>query len=150
MPHKNGLGPDIMSPVSTTTTSLEPAAREIHRLNLDLQMPPKTIGGAATSNSPGIDLTPKQHDRLLQLVGEEFKARATKLVGSSTYQNLPEDPTQTKYVEAKELVIRKVWQASRAIGQAKLLAEDRELRDAFVEDRKNTGRALRGQQPVFQ
>jgi hypothetical protein len=142
-----GLGPDWVSPIYTSVAATEPAAVEIARLNLDLRAPPKAIGGG--SGMPGIDLTAVQYHRLMQLVGEGFKPDVTELVASKDYQELPEDPSNTVYVEAKEKSIRMLYEAHKRAAVAKLLEEDQSLMQKFELNRQNAGNAMSGLE-IFQ
>lgn len=142
VPVSEGWGPDWLSPVSVKEASTEPAAAEIARLNLDLRRPPRTIGGG--NGTPGIDLTPKQYHRLMQLLGGGFKPDVTALVQSGDYQALPEDPSNTVYLEAKEKSIRFLYDAHKRGAVARLLEEDAGLRARFEQNLQNAANALAG------
>jgi hypothetical protein len=150
--YKGGLGPDIASPIYTSEKSTEPAAAEIARLNLDLRNPPRTIAGG--SGAPGIDLSPQQYHRYMKLIGggdkgtNGFKADVTKLVQSEAYKRLPEDPDNTKYVEAKEMNIKLLFEAHKKRALAQLIQGDPQLKQAFTQNIMNKGNALSGK-PVL-
>lgn len=147
--YSGGLGPDIASPIRTSEAATDPAASEIARLNLDLRVPPKTIGGGA--GYPGVDLKPWQYNRLLKLAGNEakingkgFRDAITELVQSDRYQALPEDPSNTVYPEAKERTIRLLHEAYKKQAVGQLLNEDEDLRAKFMQNKQNAGNALKG------
>lgn len=140
---KGGWGPDLVSPFASTVESTQPAAKEIARLNLDLRNPPRRIG--SPKGGPGVDLDLKQYHRLMQLVGENFKPAVTALVDSPQYQALPEDPTQSRYPEAKEIVISRMYAKAKQAATARLLNEDPELAGKVMEDKQTAFGVLSGQ-----
>lgn len=145
--YKAGLGPDILSPIATSDAATDPSAAEIARLNIDLQLPAKTIGGG--NGSPGIDLTPQQYHRLVKLMGAEvgdggFKGAMRGLLADPAYQSLPEDPSNNTYMEAKEATIRKVFERYKRVAALKLLDEDPELMAKWQQDKRNAANALQG------
>lgn len=147
--YKGGLGPDIASPIATSSVSTEPAANEIARLNIDLKHPPRTVGGG--NGSPGVELTPQQYYRFTKLIGNAakvggkgFKDYLNELVQSDHYKNLPEDPSNTVYQEAKEKTIRVVYERYKRFALQKLLEEDADLKGKFYQNLQNTGNALMG------
>lgn len=150
--YKGGLGPDIASPVYTSEVSTDPAATEIARLNIDLRHPPRVI--QAISGGPGIDLDHKQYYKYMKLIGQGdkgdngFKQEMLKLVQSSRYQNLPEDPDNNLYVEAKEKTIRLLFDAHKKRATMQLIQGDPQLQAAFKQNLRNAGNALTGK-PVL-
>lgn len=137
-----GLGPDIVSPIRTSQADTDPIASEIARLNIDLKKPPKTISTAP--GAPGIDLTPDQYDKLTQTAGEAFKKDLQKTFAMERYKNLPEDPSNTDYREAKETVIRRAHTQAVMMATRKLIAEDPELNAQWVGQKRNASNALQG------
>ncbi len=152
--YKGGLGPDIASPVYTSEKSTEPAAAEIARLNIDLRHPPRTI--AAVGGGKGIDLTPKQYTKYMKLIGNDakvngkgFKDYMTHLVQTDHYKKLPDDPDNNTYQEPKEMMIKRVYESYKKVAQARLISEDPELKQMYIQNQKNVGNALSGK-PVLQ
>lgn len=146
---RGGLGPDMVSPFMTSEASTDPAATEIARLNLDLRIPPKTIGGS--NGAPGVDLDHKQYYRLLKLSGNEakingkgFRDAVSELIQSERYKALPEDPSNTLYPEAKERTIKLLHEAYKKQATGLLLQEDADLRSKFVQNKQNSANALKG------
>jgi hypothetical protein len=151
--YRGGLGPDIASPVYTSEKTTEPAAAEIARLNLDLRHPSRTI--AASGGSKGIDLSPQQYYRYMKLIGNDtkiggkgFKDYMTHLVQSDFYKNLPEDPTNNTYVEAKEKVIRMAFENYKKAATMQLVESDPELKQMWIQNKQNAVNALTGR-PVL-
>lgn len=142
VPLKGGWGPDLVSPFSTTQEATLPAAKEIARLNLDLRNPPRRLG--SPNGGPGVDLSLKQYHRLMQLVGQNFKPAVTELVASPEYNSLPEDPTQSRYPNGKEIVISRMYAQAKQAATAQLLSEDAELMQAVMSDRQNAMNAIFG------
>lgn len=139
---KGGLGPDIMSPVFTSSTSPSEAAREVARLNIDLQMPSRTLSPAP--GAPSIDLDKWQYDKLAKRSGEVFKEQMEKLVTSDSYKALPEDPSGGLYMEAKEKVIRNIHAKAKQQALMDLLSEDPELHGKWMGVRRNAAGVLGG------
>ena len=144
---KGGLGPDIASPIMTSQESTDPAAQEIARLNVDLKRPSRTIGGA--KGAPGVDLTPKQYHRLMQIMGAEvngggFKEGMLRLLRSPSYLNLPEDPSNTIYPEGKEKRIQALYDRCKQAAIAQLLKEDKSLKDKVIQNRRNAANSILG------
>jgi len=138
-----GVGPDMLSPIATSTQSLDPVANEIARLHIDLKKPSSKITIEGTKES--IDLTPDQYYKLQKYSGEQFKALSTKVVSSSQYQNLREEESNTGYVSSKQLIIKKLAAQAQQIGHAKLLQEYPEITHRTQMIRVNKGLALRGE-----
>lgn len=137
-----GLGPDILSPIRTSVSDTDPIASEIARLNVDLKKPPKTI--ATAPGAPGIDLSPEQYHKLSVTAGELFKKELQKTFAMDRYKNLPEDPEQDTYREAKETVIRRIHTQAQMTATRKLIAEDPDLQARWQGEKKNAAATLSG------
>lgn len=146
--YSGGLGPDIASPVYSSTETDNPAAAEISRLNLDLQKPMKFIGGRGV---PRIDLNQEQYDRLVQLAGNEakifdglgFKDYLTQWVQSPEYQELSEGGQD--FEGSKQTEIRFVYQLAKQAASAQLMEEYPELKRQYEKNMLNRGAALTGE-----
>lgn len=146
--YSGGLGPDIASPVYSSTETDNPAAAEISRLNLDLQKPMKFIGGRGV---PRIDLNQQQYDRLVQLAGNEakifdglgFKDYLTQWVQSPEYQELSEGGQD--FEGSKQTEIRFVYQLAKQAASAQLMEEYPELKRQYEKNMLNKGAALTGE-----
>lgn len=136
------LGPDILSPIRTSVSDTDPLASEIARLNIDLKKPPKTL--ATAPGAPGIDLTPEQYHTLSVNAGQMFKKELGKTFAMERYKNLPEDPEQSTYREAKETVIRRIHTQTLMVATRQLIANDPELHAKWVGEKKNAAAALSG------
>lgn len=143
---KGGLGPDMMSPVMTSTESSDPAAKEIARLNVDLQMPSRTL--ASAPGAPSIDLDKWQYDKLSAKAGELFKQRMDALVSNERYQSLPDDTSGGLYMEAKEKVIRDQHSLAKREATLWLLREDEALQAKWRTHRTNAAGVLHGLIPA--
>lgn len=137
-----GLGPDILSPIRTSVSDTDPLASEIARLNIDLKKPPKTL--ATAPGAPGIDLTPQQYHTLSVNAGEMFKKELGKTFAMERYKNLPEDPEQDTYREAKETVVRRIHTQTLMAATRQLITNDPELHAKWVGEKKNAAAALSG------
>lgn len=137
-----GLGPDWLSPIRTSQSDTDPLATEIARLNVDLKRPSRTL--IAAPGAPGVDLTPKQYDELCRTTGELFKTALGKETSTDRYKDLPENPGNKDYREAKETVIRRIFSQSQRAAQQRLLSSDKELRDKYLGTKRNAHNALAG------
>ncbi|MFT3849680.1 MAG: hypothetical protein QM739_13725 [Propionivibrio sp.] len=135
-----GLGYDAISPIRTTVANTDPLASEIARLNIDLDKPPKTLFVAPGAR--GIDLQPKQYDRLMVLTGERFKEHLTELLKSPDYLEATEG--NPDFLDGKEKLIRDAWSKAKIYGQNALEDEDKALDEALMEGRKKAMGALTG------
>lgn len=144
----DGWGPDFASPVKVQdTTQIPPVAREIARVNADLEHPPRSL---RVTQGVSIDLTPQQYHRYMKLAGGIFKTEATKLIDTEQYKALPEvpDDTDPDYITGKQAYLKALWSNSLAAGRAQLLEEDKELRSKFELSLTNQGRVFQGLQPL--
>lgn len=81
---QGGLGPDLISPIYTSTMKLDPVASELVRLELPLSMPSHQV--------QGVPLDPWEYDAYVVLAGSKpiindmtLKARLTELIDSDLY-----------------------------------------------------------------
>jgi hypothetical protein len=143
-----GLGPDIASPIYTSVESDNPAANEIARLNVDLQLPSRTISGGG--NKPPLDLNHEQYDRFVALAGNEakifhgkgFKDYLTEYVETPEYKALADD--QGDYDGSKRLVIEAAYASAKKAALYLMLDEFPELKAAYRQNLENSGKALKG------
>jgi len=134
------LGPDFLSPISVSSVTTDPVAKEIVRLKVSLSMPSRVIYGTRpprTRMEPqtareGVELTPKEYDRLVVLAGNELKVdgkgmwdRLGELIRSGEYQRQSDGPDG-----GKATMIRAVVLAYREAAVAQLIEETPELRRA--------------------
>lgn len=158
LPHRNvfgdpvvyggGLGPDIASPIYTSKESDDPAANEIARLNIDLQLPPRTISSG--KGTPSIDLSHEQYDRYVALAGNEakifrglgFKDFLNEHVQTPKYQELTDDPTD--YTGGKRLEIETLYASAKKAALYMMLDEFPDLKARYMQNIKNRGNALKG------
>lgn len=134
------VGPDWLSPFTSSTRKDSPAAQEIARLNLDWKAPPRKIDG--------IDLTPEQYERWLKLAGngtklggKTFKERVDELVQTERYKSLPE--REVKRADQppgrKEMLLAQLHNDYRAAAKRELIAMDPDLKSKF--DKRNADKA---------
>lgn len=83
---QGGLGPDLITPIYTSTMKLDPVAGELVRLELPLSMPSKQLNG--------VPLSPEEYDAYVVLQGSKpiigdvtLKARLTDLMNSDLYKS---------------------------------------------------------------
>jgi hypothetical protein len=141
--YEGGLGPDIASPVAQMTENPHPGAKEIARLNVDLQHPLRQIGGG--DGAPGVELNGDQYYRLMKILGKEaagVRASRRRWRSSSTsehYKGLPEDPHQRDYKQIKQKEIELLYEGMKQAAVLQLISEDKDLRDALHAEREEQG-----------
>lgn len=118
-----GLGPDIMSPIYTSTNKGSAIDDEIVRLGLSLSMPTRTLDE--------VELSPEEYGRYVQLAGNEAKDPGTGLGLKEALEQVIQSPDYQMASDGpdgmKSLIIRKYVQAYRALAKAQLQAEYPEL-----------------------
>lgn len=87
---EGGLGPDLISPIYTSTMKLDEVATELVRLEFPLSMPQKSIGGVPLTGSDG----PLEYDAYVQLAGgkpiigdKTLKQQLTETIHSDLYRH---------------------------------------------------------------
>ena len=82
----DALGPNILSPISTSTVSRDPVLNEVARLQLGLSKPSRTIGGQR--------LAAPVYDQFVASAGRPAKAILEGIMATPQYQALPDGPRQ--------------------------------------------------------
>lgn len=143
--YQGGLGADIASPIYQTKEAVDPSAKEIARLNMNLEHPSKRIGN--------VDLTPNQYDRLMVLLTKEVKSGGKTLVenlnervSSPNWSNKSERQVEDNaaYLGSKEFEIKKIFGGYKQAAVQRLISEDPVLAKAVMSDKRNKGNALLG------
>lgn len=106
------LGPDMVSPIFTSTVKDNPLAAELVRLRFYPEMPQRVLAGHK--------LTPEQYDRYVELSGKDATAKLNRRIALPGWQRLPDDK--------KEEAIREVFTEARKLARGKLRGEWPELR----------------------
>lgn len=121
---QGGVGPDMISPIYTSTVKDDPVAAELVRLGLGLEMPTKTING--------VPLTPDEYDAYVVLQGakpiigdQTLRQRLTGLMASGLYQRATDGPDG-----GKATLIRR-WVADYR-DMARFILSNRERSQALV------------------
>lgn len=119
-----GLGPDLISPIYTSTLKDDPVSQEIARHRVDISLPSRTLEGRRHSSMQdrgveGVELSPKEYDRYARLAGEGLRADLKDVIASGGYQSASDGPDG-----GKALLIRHVVQIHRQIARAKLFDEE--------------------------
>jgi hypothetical protein len=140
-----GLGPDLISPVYSSTRKNDPVATEIIKNKVSLSMPGRVVGGARPPQDPtmqvasreGVELTHDEYDRYVVLAGNELKMdglgmkdQLAKLMKSDTYKKATDGPDG-----GKAAIIRKVVMSYRGAALEKLQDENPALR-MKIQDKK--------------
>jgi hypothetical protein len=131
-----GLGPDIVSPIYTSTEKSSPVDEEIVRNQVSVAMPARVISG--------VELSPAEYSRYVELAGVPAKAKLEALVSGK-------DPMSAAYSRASEgpdggkaLTIRSIVNAYREQAKAQMQIEFPELRDAIEAERRRAALQLQG------
>ena len=116
---EGGIGPDIMSPIYTSTVKDDPIADEMVRQQVAIGMPRRQI--------KGVELDAQQYDRYILLYsGIEadytLREQLSIMFDSREYKNASDGPEG-----GKALMIKSVFTAYRDMAQAQMLAEDDQL-----------------------
>jgi hypothetical protein len=116
---EGGIGPDIMSPIYTSTVKDDPVADEMVRQQVAVGMPRRQI--------QGIELDAQQYDRYVLLYSgieapTSLKDQLRTMFNTREYKNASDGPEG-----GKALMIKSVFTAYRDMAQAQMLAEDDQL-----------------------
>jgi hypothetical protein len=116
---EGGIGPDIMSPIYTSTAKDDPIADEMVRQQVAVGMPRRQI--------QGIELDAQQYDRYILLYSgieapTSLKDQLRTMFNTREYKNASDGPEG-----GKALMIKSIFTAYRDMAQAQMLAEDDQL-----------------------
>lgn len=160
---EGGLGPNLISPVYTSTEKESPADDEILRNKISLSMPPRFLYGSRPSDDipmkdesarAGIPLTPKEYDFLVRVAAgqkvevdgleyqvseQTLKEDLEEMIKTPEYQAATDGPDG-----AKALMIRAKVTAYRDAAKAMLLDASPELTGLYEEKLQNRAEALIG------
>jgi hypothetical protein len=160
---EGGLGPDLISPIYTSTEKVSPVDDEIIRNKVSISMPPRFLYGSRPSDDipmrdesvkTGTPLTPKEYDFLVRVAagemvevdGKEYrvakqtlKADLEAMIQTPAYQKATEGPDG-----GKALLIREKVTAYRDGAKALLLKASPELYGLHTEKIKSRAEALVG------
>jgi len=150
---EGGLGPDIMSPVYTSTEKKDSVADEIVRLRVNLSMPPRTIEGRPVpvlrmgpeAAGEGIELSPQEYDLFVRLAGNELKGPDSKgmkdtladVMQSEDYRHQTDGPEG-----GKALIVRSIVQSFREAARGELFNRIPELIELVEEKQTQRLRQL--------
>ncbi|MFP3928636.1 MAG: hypothetical protein ACLFUP_07010 [Desulfobacteraceae bacterium] len=120
---EGGLGPDIVSPIYTSTAKSSPIDEELLRLRLPLSMPNRI----QSIHGQSIELNPEEYDRLMVLMnkiplpptGKPLKQSLDELITTPGYKKMSD--------ERKELRIRGYLNMAREIARERLWEENPEI-----------------------
>jgi hypothetical protein len=135
-----GLGPDIMSPIYTSTVKNDPIAEEIVKQGTLLRMPLKNIGG--------VDLTTHQYDDYIKFYSGEnnramkdqpLKDRLDQEMNSGMYLNGSDGPEGLK-----STIITTVFASYREGAKAEMLDKYPEIQNKIDQLKIDKANKLRG------
>lgn len=138
---EGGLGPDLMSPIYTSTVKDDPVSEEILRLGKPVSMPPRDLGG--------VELTPEQYDRFVTIAAKEVRGPSgltlkddlRAMMRGVAYRRASdgEDGVKADLVQAKV----------NAFQDAAVVALMRENPDLFAEINRKRMEAAEAKRPLF-
>jgi hypothetical protein len=159
------LGPDMISPIYTSTAKHSPVDEEIVENDIRISMPPRHMFGTKPSDDipmgdesvkTGVALTPEEYSFFVRVAaghtvevdGEEYsvsnkllKEELEELVESAEYKNASGGPDG-----AKALMIRTVILSNREAAKAMLMQAFPELAELMEEKIESRAKALAGDQ----
>ena len=137
---EGGIGPDIMSPIYTSTDKKDPVADEIVRQKTSLSMPRRVVNN--------VELSPQQYDRYVLLYsgeglkgtkGKTLKDALKEMFASSQYKRATDGPEG-----GKSLMIQSVFTAYRDAAKKQLISEDATLQAQIMTEEREKYRKLTG------
>lgn len=140
-----GLGPDIVSPIYSSTDDPEPIDAEILRLGVKVYMPERVIGA--------VELSAAEYGAYVALAGNELKDPSTGLGALDTLNAIVagDHGLAAEYRAAsdgegggKSLIIRRVLLSFREEARMQVVEDFPELRALMRERREAKARALAG------
>lgn len=137
---EGGIGPDIMSPIYTSTDKKDPVADEIVRQKTSLSMPRRVVNN--------VELSPQQYDRYVLLYsgqdlkgtkGKTLKDALKEMFASSQYKRATDGPEG-----GKSLMIQSIFTAYRDAAKAQLISEDATLQTQLKTEERERIEKLTG------
>ena len=137
---EGGIGPDIMSPIYTSTDKKDPVADEIVRQKTSLSMPRRVVNN--------VELSPQQYDRYVLLYsgeglkgtkGKKLKDALKEMFASSQYKRATDGPEG-----GKSLMIQSIFTAYRDAAKAQLISEDATLQTQIKTEERERIEKLTG------
>lgn len=137
---EGGIGPDIMSPIYTSTDKQDPIADEIVRQQTALSMPRRVINN--------VELSPQQYDRYILLYsgeglkgtkGKKLKDSLKEMFASSQYKKATDGPEG-----GKSLMIQSIFTSYRDAAKDQLISEDATLQTQLKTEERERIEKLTG------
>lgn len=101
---EGGVGPDIVSPLYTSTAKDDPVSRELLKAGVSVGLPQRKVGG--------VELSAADYDRYHALSGQRAYSAISQLVRSERWKALDDD--------GKQEAVRKIMDAARKSARAEL------------------------------
>lgn len=101
---EGGVGPDIVSPIYTSTAKDDPVNRELAKAGVSVGLPQRRVGG--------VELSPEQYDRYHALSGQRAYSGISQLIRSERWRSLDD--------EGKQKAVSKVVDAARKSARAEM------------------------------
>ncbi|WP_072384058.1 thermonuclease family protein [Novosphingobium sp. NDB2Meth1] len=106
---EGGVGPDILSPVYTSSAKSDPVNKALIDAGVSVGMPSKSVRG--------VELTPEQYDRYHAVAGQKSYAAVSELISSDQWNGLDEEGKQDAVTKA--VTAARKAAASEVLGDAK-------------------------------
>lgn len=125
---QGGVGPDMISPIFTSTRKYSPVDLEMIGNDVAVSMPQRSI--------KGVDLTAQEYDRYVQLAGSELKSPGSGLGCKEALAAMIKTPEYQRQSEGPDggraYMIKQVIQTYRRAAEAQMFEEFPELKDLIV------------------
>lgn len=120
--NEGGVGPDIVSPVWSSTAKEDPVNQELMGLDYAPSIPARSY----TAGGKRVEWTPEQYDKLQELAGREAHENLSRMISTPEWQSMDD----TARVKAAKKVVR----LARENARAAVLGAPSDSWDDFEED----------------
>lgn len=101
---EGGVGPDIISPIYTSTAKDDPVNQELAKAGVSIGLPQRRVGG--------VELSPEDYDRYHAVSGQRAYSGISQLVRSERWRSLDD--------EGKQKAVGKIIDAARKSARAEM------------------------------
>lgn len=104
---EGGVGPDIVSPIYTSTAQDDPVNQELAKAGVSVGLPQRRVGG--------VELSPEEYDRYHAVSGQRAYSGISQLVRSERWRSLDD--------EGKQKAVGKIVDAARKSARAEMVRD---------------------------
>ncbi len=124
-----GMAFDFLSPVAVSEENADPVDQMIFDNRVDVSMPGRVINN--------VKLTNEEYSRYTEIAGKAAKERLDQMQRSGAFAQLSDGPDGMKANMIKSVVL-----SARAEAQARMMAENQNLRERVIERKKDSAQTL--------